>query len=37
MGAFMGRLDASIVTLTYPQLESEFNTGLGSVQWVSLS
>ena len=37
MGAFMGQLDASIVTLTYPQLESEFNTGLGSVQWVSLS
>jgi MFS family permease len=33
----MGQLDASIVTLTYPQLESEFNTGLGSVQWVSLS
>jgi len=33
----MGQLDASIVTLTYPQLEAEFNTGLGSVQWVSLS
>lgn len=33
----MGQLDASIVTLTYPQLESEFHTGLGSVQWVSLS
>ena len=37
LGAFMGQLDASIVTLTYPQLEAEFNTGLGSVQWVSLS
>ena len=37
LGAFMGQLDASIVTLTYPQLESEFNTGLGGVQWVSLS
>src|SRR5674476_426621 len=37
LGAFMGQLDASIVTLTYPQLQSEFNTGLGSVQWVSLS
>ena len=37
MGAFMGQLDASIVTLTYPHLGSEFNTGLGSVQWVSLS
>jgi len=36
LGAFMGQLDASIVTLTYPQLQAEFNTGLGSVQWVSL-
>lgn len=33
----MGQLDASIVTMTYPQLQSDFNTGLGSVQWVSLS
>jgi len=33
----MGQLDASIVTLTYPQLQAEFNTGLGSVAWVSLS
>jgi len=37
LGAFMGQLDASIVTLTYPQLESEFHASLGSVQWVSLS
>lgn len=37
LGAFMGQLDASIVTLTYPQLQSELKTGLGSVQWVSLS
>ena len=37
LGAFMGQLDASIVTLTYPQLQSEFATRLGSVQWVSLS
>jgi MFS family permease len=37
LGAFMGQLDASIVTLTYPRLQSEFGTGLGSVQWVSLS
>ena len=37
LGAFMGQLDASIVTLTYPQLQAEFNTGLGRVQWVSLS
>jgi len=33
----MGQLDASIVTLTYPQMQAEFDTGLGSVQWVSLS
>jgi len=33
----MGQLDASIVTLTYPRLQSEFAAGLGSVQWVSLS
>ena len=37
LGAFMGQLDASIVTLTYPRLQSDFATGLGSVQWVSLS
>lgn len=37
LGAFMGQLDASIVTLSYPQLQAELNTGLGSVQWVSLS
>ena len=37
LGAFMGQLDASIVTMTYPHLQSDFNTGLGSVQWVSLS
>ena len=37
VGAFMGQLDASIVTLTYPRLQSEFAAGLGSVQWVSLS
>jgi MFS family permease len=37
LGALMGQLDASIVTLTYPRLQAEFGTGLGSVQWVSLS
>lgn len=36
-GAFMGQLDASIVTLTYGSLRSEFGTALASVQWVSLS
>jgi MFS family permease len=37
LGAFMGQLDASIVTLTYPRLQSQFHTGLGSVAWVSLA
>jgi MFS family permease len=37
IGAFMGQLDASIVTLTYPRLQREFGAGLGDVQWVSLS
>src|ERR1019366_7262829 len=37
LGAFMGQRDASIVTLTYPRLQSEFATRLGSVAWVSLS
>lgn len=37
LGAFMGQLDASIVTLAFPSLEAEFAQGLASVQWVSLS
>ncbi|WP_265736886.1 MFS transporter [Phaeacidiphilus oryzae] len=36
-GAFMGQLDASIVTLTYPALGAEFHAPLAAVQWVSLS
>jgi EmrB/QacA subfamily drug resistance transporter len=36
-GAFMGQLDASIVTLTYRPLRAEFHTSLAAVQWVSLS
>jgi MFS family permease len=36
-GAFMGQLDASIVTLTYRPLEQQFNVGPEAVQWVSLS
>lgn len=36
-GAFMGQLDASIVTLTYAPLRSEFAVSLAAVQWVSLS
>ncbi|HEX4726032.1 MAG TPA: MFS transporter [Pseudonocardiaceae bacterium] len=37
LGAFMGQLDASIVTLTYPALRVGFNTSLAAVTWVSLS
>ncbi len=36
-GAFMGQLDASIVTLTYRPLRVEFHAALAGVQWVSLS
>jgi EmrB/QacA subfamily drug resistance transporter len=37
LGAFMGQLDASIVTLTYRSLGTEFGASLAEVQWVSLS
>lgn len=36
-GAFMGQLDASIVTLTFPALQAEFGQPLAAVQWVSLA
>ncbi|WIV59150.1 MFS transporter [Amycolatopsis nalaikhensis] len=36
-GAFMGQLDASIVTLTFPALQREFGAPLAAVQWVSLA
>lgn len=36
-GAFMGQLDASIVTLTFRPMEREFGTPLAAVQWVSLA
>ncbi|WP_432856686.1 MFS transporter [Amycolatopsis sp. CA-161197] len=36
-GAFMGQLDASIVTLTFPALQREFSEPLAAVQWVSLA
>lgn len=36
-GAFMGQLDASIVTLTYGPLRSGFGASLAAVQWVSLA
>lgn len=37
IGAFMGQLDASIVTLAFPTLTRTFDASLGSVQWVGLS
>jgi multidrug resistance protein len=36
-GAFMGQLDASIVTLAFPALQRQFGAGLAGVQWVSLA
>jgi MFS family permease len=33
----MGQLDASIVTLTYGSLRTEFHTSLAAVEWVSLA
>jgi MFS family permease len=36
-GAFMGQLDASIVTLAFPALERYFHTSLANIQWVSLA
>jgi hypothetical protein len=36
-GAFMGQLDASIVTLTFRPMEGEFAAPLAAVQWVSLA
>ncbi len=37
VGAFMGQLDASVVTLTYRPVEAEFHSGLAAVEWVSLA
>jgi MFS family permease len=36
-GAFMGQLDASIVTLTFRPMEHDFGAPLAAVQWVSLA
>jgi MFS family permease len=36
-GAFMGQLDASIVTLTFRPMQHDFAAPLAAVQWVSLS
>lgn len=37
IGAFMGQLDASIVTVALPTLRHEFHTGIGAVEWVALA
>ena len=36
-GAFMGQLDASVVTLAFPALQRQFGVSLAGVQWVSLA
>ncbi len=36
-GAFMGQLDASVVTLAFPELQRQFGAGLAGVQWASLA
>ncbi|HEX9043178.1 MAG TPA: MFS transporter [Trebonia sp.] len=36
-GAFMGQLDASVVTVAFPSLQRQFGAGLAAVQWVSLA
>jgi MFS family permease len=35
-GAFMGQLDASIVTITFPSMEHDFRVPVAAAQWVSL-
>ena len=37
IGAFMGQLDASIVTMAFPELRHHFGASLTSVQWVGQS
>ncbi|TPG16818.1 MFS transporter [Pedococcus bigeumensis] len=37
LGAFMGQLDASIVTLAFPRMQADFHAPLAGVQWVSLA
>ncbi|MHB1527261.1 MAG: MFS transporter [Candidatus Dormibacteria bacterium] len=37
VGAFMGQLDASIVVLALPTLQTSFHATLGAVEWVSLA
>jgi EmrB/QacA subfamily drug resistance transporter len=37
IGAFMGQLDASIVTLALPRLGRDLHASVGSVEWVALA
>jgi EmrB/QacA subfamily drug resistance transporter len=37
IGAFMGQLDASIVTLALPTLRHDFQTSIAAVEWVALA
>ena len=37
VGAFMGQLDASIVTVALPTMQRTFQTSVGAVTWVGLS
>jgi EmrB/QacA subfamily drug resistance transporter len=37
IGAFMGQLDASIVTVALPTLQQTFHASVGAVTWVGLS
>jgi EmrB/QacA subfamily drug resistance transporter len=37
VGAFMGQLDASIVTLALPSLQRDFHTSVAAVTWVGLT
>lgn len=37
IGALMGQLDASIVSVALPKMSQQLHAGLGAVEWVSLS
>ena len=37
IGAFMGQLDASIVSVALPRMSAELHVGVGAAEWVSLS
>lgn len=37
VGAFMGQLDASIVSLALPTLHRDFHVSVGAVEWVALA